>query len=59
MAEITERFVDSSDGVRVAVYEEGNPAGPTVVLIHGWPDSHVLWDGVCTAAHRPLPRHPL
>lgn len=27
MAEITERFVDSSDGVRVAVYEEGNPAG--------------------------------
>jgi NAD(P)-dependent dehydrogenase (short-subunit alcohol dehydrogenase family) len=46
MAEITERFVDSSDGVRVAVYEEGNPAGPTVVLIHGWPDSHVLWDGV-------------
>src|ERR1700756_2259071 len=46
MAEITERFVDSSDDVRVAVYEEGNPSGPTVVLVHGWPDSHVLWDGV-------------
>src|SRR5262245_66523902 len=46
MAEITERFVDSTDGVRVAVYEEGNPTGPTVVVIHGWPDSHVLWDGV-------------
>ena len=28
MAEITERFVDSSDGVRIAVYEEGNPDGP-------------------------------
>jgi pimeloyl-ACP methyl ester carboxylesterase len=40
------RFVDSADGVRIAVYEEGNPEGPTVVLVHGWPDSHVLWDGV-------------
>ncbi len=40
------QFVDSSDGVRIAVYEEGNPDGPTVVLLHGWPDSHVLWDGV-------------
>ena len=40
------QFVDSSDGVRIAVYEEGNPDGPTVVLVHGWPDSHVLWDGV-------------
>ena len=25
---------------------EGNPDGPTLVLVHGWPDSHVLWDGV-------------
>ncbi|MGB3484724.1 MAG: SDR family oxidoreductase [Mycobacterium sp.] len=39
-------FVDSADGVRIATYEEGNPDGPTVVLAHGWPDSHVLWDGV-------------
>jgi pimeloyl-ACP methyl ester carboxylesterase len=42
----TERFVDSSDGVRVAVYEHGNPDGPPLVLVHGWPDSHVMWDGV-------------
>ncbi|WAJ43100.1 SDR family oxidoreductase [Mycobacterium sp. Aquia_216] len=42
----TQQFVDSADDVRVAVYEEGNPNGPTVVLVHGWPDSHVLWDGV-------------
>lgn len=40
------RFVDSTDGVRVAVYEEGNPDGPTVILVHGWPDSHVVWDSV-------------
>ncbi len=46
MAEITERFVDSTDGVRIAVYEQGNPSGPALVLVHGWPDSHVVWDGV-------------
>jgi NAD(P)-dependent dehydrogenase (short-subunit alcohol dehydrogenase family)/pimeloyl-ACP methyl ester carboxylesterase len=40
------RFVDSNGGVQIAVYEEGDPGGPTVVLVHGWPDSHVLWNGV-------------
>jgi NAD(P)-dependent dehydrogenase (short-subunit alcohol dehydrogenase family)/pimeloyl-ACP methyl ester carboxylesterase len=40
------RYVDGNDGTRLAVYEEGNPDGPTVVLVHGWPDSHALWDGV-------------
>ncbi|MGE2727639.1 SDR family oxidoreductase [Mycolicibacterium pulveris] len=49
MGEITERFVDSADGVRIAVYEQGNPDGPAVVLVHGWPDSHVVWDGVVPA----------
>jgi NAD(P)-dependent dehydrogenase (short-subunit alcohol dehydrogenase family)/pimeloyl-ACP methyl ester carboxylesterase len=39
-------YLQSHDGTRLAVYEEGNPDGPTVVLVHGWPDSHVLWDGV-------------
>ena len=39
-------FVDSADGTRIAVYEEGNADGPTVVLVHGFPDSHALWDGV-------------
>ncbi|EID14306.1 SDR family oxidoreductase [Mycolicibacterium phlei] len=46
MSESIERFVDSTGDVRIAVYEEGNPDGPTLVLVHGWPDSHVLWDGV-------------
>jgi NAD(P)-dependent dehydrogenase (short-subunit alcohol dehydrogenase family)/pimeloyl-ACP methyl ester carboxylesterase len=40
------RFVDSVDDVRIAVYEEGNSEGPPLILVHGWPDSHVLWDGV-------------
>ncbi len=43
---IAERFVESADDVRIAVYEQGNPDGPTLVMAHGWPDSHVLWDGV-------------
>lgn len=46
MTDITERFVDSADGTRIAVFEQGNPDGPAVVLVHGWPDSHVLWDSV-------------
>jgi NAD(P)-dependent dehydrogenase (short-subunit alcohol dehydrogenase family)/pimeloyl-ACP methyl ester carboxylesterase len=46
MQQVRKRFVDSADGVRIAAYEEGNPEGPTVVLVHGFPDSHVLWDGV-------------
>jgi NAD(P)-dependent dehydrogenase (short-subunit alcohol dehydrogenase family)/pimeloyl-ACP methyl ester carboxylesterase len=44
--ELAQRFVTSSGDVQIAVYEQGNPNGPTVVLAHGWPDSHVLWDGV-------------
>jgi NAD(P)-dependent dehydrogenase (short-subunit alcohol dehydrogenase family)/pimeloyl-ACP methyl ester carboxylesterase len=43
---MAERFVQSTDDVRIAVYEQGNPDGPTVVMVHGWPDSHALWDGV-------------
>ncbi|MCT7660229.1 SDR family oxidoreductase [Mycobacterium deserti] len=46
MRVITERYVDSGEDVRIAVYEQGNPDGPTLVLVHGWPDSHVLWDSV-------------
>ncbi|OBK80879.1 SDR family oxidoreductase [Mycobacterium sp. 1164985.4] len=46
MGAIAQRFVDSTDDVRIAVYEEGNPDRPTLVLVHGWPDTHVLWDGV-------------
>ncbi len=46
MPAVTERFVTSGDGTRIAVWEEGDPDAPAVVLVHGWPDSHVLWDGV-------------
>lgn len=42
----TAHYVDAGDGIRIAVYEEGNPDGPPLVMTHGWPDSHRLWDGV-------------
>jgi pimeloyl-ACP methyl ester carboxylesterase len=31
------------DGVDLAVQEAGDPAAPTVVLVHGWPDTHRVW----------------
>ena len=41
-----QRFVTSQGNVSIAVYEHPRPDRPTVVLVHGWPDSHVLWNGV-------------
>ncbi|MGW0042187.1 alpha/beta fold hydrolase [Rhodococcus sp. NPDC003348] len=32
--------------IELAVFEQGNPDGPTLVLVHGWPDTHLLWDHV-------------
>lgn len=43
---MTSRFVTSPDGTRIAVHESGNPDGPTIVAVHGFPDSHHVWDGV-------------
>ncbi|RFU38175.1 alpha/beta fold hydrolase, partial [Actinomadura logoneensis] len=34
------------DGVDLAVYEQGDPARPTVLLVHGYPDTHAVWDEV-------------
>jgi NAD(P)-dependent dehydrogenase (short-subunit alcohol dehydrogenase family)/pimeloyl-ACP methyl ester carboxylesterase len=42
----TQRFVHGSDGVRIAVYDEGDASGPTLVLVHGHPDTHRIWDPV-------------
>ena len=41
-----QREVISSDGVRLAVYESGATEAPTVVLVHGYPDNHSLWDEI-------------
>ncbi len=30
----------------IAVFEYGDPGADTIVLVHGWPDTHHLWDRV-------------
>lgn len=40
------RTVTSADGTSLAVWEHGDPTDPTVVLVHGYPDTHLVWDGV-------------
>lgn len=39
------RIVHNGD-VEIAVYEQGNRDGETLLLLHGFPDSHHMWDGV-------------
>ncbi|TCJ97434.1 alpha/beta fold hydrolase [Nocardia alba] len=39
------RLVRNGD-ISLAVYEFGPADGIPVVLVHGWPDTHHLWDGV-------------
>ncbi len=36
----------TADGIELAVQTSGVPDGPTVVLVHGFPDDHSAWDGV-------------
>ncbi|KAA0025101.1 alpha/beta fold hydrolase [Antrihabitans cavernicola] len=36
----------SNGDIDVAVFERGNPNGPVLILMHGWPDTHHLWDRV-------------
>ena len=33
-------------GVELAVFEAGDRRRRTVVMVHGWPDTHHLWNGV-------------
>lgn len=44
-----ERRVRTPEGVELSVAELGDPALPTVVLVHGYPDSKEVWSQV---AHR-------
>jgi pimeloyl-ACP methyl ester carboxylesterase len=42
---MTSRIV-RTDGVHIAVYESGPVSRPTVIFVHGYPDSHLVWDRV-------------
>ncbi|MEU6558809.1 SDR family oxidoreductase [Nocardia nova] len=41
----TEHFVRNGE-FDIAVYEYGDTSAPTLLLVHGWPDDHHLWDRV-------------
>ena len=43
---VTQQYVDTTDGLRLATYVEGRPDATTVVLVHGYPDNHSVWDRV-------------
>jgi pimeloyl-ACP methyl ester carboxylesterase len=45
LPEPTRRTVRTG-GLDLAVFEIGDPSRPTVLMVHGWPDTHQLWDGV-------------
>lgn len=38
--------VSATDGVELAVFQSGRATGETVVLVHGYPDNHTVWDQV-------------
>ncbi|MGR6966586.1 alpha/beta fold hydrolase [Geodermatophilus sp. URMC 61] len=40
------RTVTLPGGVRLHTVEQGDPLGPPVVLVHGWPDSWFSWSSV-------------
>ncbi|MGH3879888.1 MAG: SDR family oxidoreductase [Actinophytocola sp.] len=47
------RSVVGAGGVRLSVVEEGQQgAGPTVILVHGYPDNLSVWDGVAERLSR-------
>lgn len=39
----------TSGDVKLAVYEQGPADAPAVVLVHGFPDTHAVWDEVAEA----------
>jgi pimeloyl-ACP methyl ester carboxylesterase len=45
----TPRYVTASDGQRLAVRTAGNPDGPTLLLVHGYPDNSSVWDAFAAA----------
>ncbi|MQY12797.1 putative oxidoreductase EphD [Streptomyces sp. RB5] len=46
MGAVTERWVEGGGGVSLCVTERGAAGRPVVVLVHGYPDSKEVWEGV-------------
>ncbi len=45
-AAITTSTVITVDGLGLAVFERGEPEAPTIVLVHGYPDTSAVWNPV-------------
>jgi pimeloyl-ACP methyl ester carboxylesterase len=45
-------FVAAPDGVQLAVYTDGDPQRPPILLVHGFPDTHRVWDTVAAGLAR-------
>jgi pimeloyl-ACP methyl ester carboxylesterase len=43
---LARRRVVARGDVDLVVFEGGNPDGPVLVMVHGWPDTHRMWRGV-------------
>lgn len=39
-------YVRTSDGLALAVQTWGDPSNPTLIAVHGYPDSHVVWEPI-------------
>lgn len=48
-AERTPDAVIDGDGVRLACYADGDPAAPTLVFVHGYPDTAGVWERLVDA----------
>ncbi|MGL4306735.1 MAG: alpha/beta fold hydrolase [Mycobacteriaceae bacterium] len=44
---VIQRFVHNGE-IELAVFDYGNPEAETIILVHGWPDTHELWTHVIT-----------
>jgi pimeloyl-ACP methyl ester carboxylesterase len=48
----TQTWLTASDGVQLAVYTTGPDDAPPIVLVHGYPDDHSVWNPVATELAR-------
>lgn len=42
----TRSTLEASDGVTLALYRRPRPGAPVILLVHGYPDDHTVWNGV-------------
>lgn len=43
-----EERVIATDGIELAVSQSGDPADPTIICVHGYPDNRTVWDPVAS-----------